>query len=149
EIVSPDRAYFGEKDAQQLAVVRRMALDLNLSSAIIGVPTVREEDGLAMSSRNTRLNARERALAAALYRALTTAADAIRDGATDAADITRTAAATIPADEALRLEYLDIVDPDEMQPVETVAGPVLVAGAPWVGGTRLIDNVSGHPRYLS
>jgi pantoate--beta-alanine ligase len=141
EIVQPDAAYFGEKDAQQLAIVRRLVADFNIPVEIVGVPTVRDADGLALSSRNQRLDACERALAPALYHALMTARDAVRAGETAAAEVKRLAAARVPADPRLRLEYLDVVDPDTMQPVDRVDGPVVVAGALWVGTTRLIDNV--------
>ncbi len=140
-IVQPDRAYFGEKDAQQLAMIKRMVKDLDLPVEIVGVETVREPDGLAMSSRNCRLEAGERRLALALYRALRTAADRIASGATDPRAIEREAAATIPEDRRVRLEYLEIVEPETLQPVEQVAGPVRVAGALWVGDVRLIDNL--------
>jgi pantoate--beta-alanine ligase len=112
---------------------------------IVGVPTVREVDGVALSSRNVRLNARERALAPELYRALQAALESIRGGETDAVAITREAASMIPANHALRLEYLDIVDPLDLQPLMTVSGPALIAGALWVGSTRLIDNVRYDP----
>ena len=140
-IVSPDRAYFGEKDAQQLAIVRRLVSDFNLPVAIVGVPTVREPDGLAMSSRNRHLSPAERSLAVALYGALSHARARIEAGVREAAVIKAAAAATIPNDPLLRLDYLEIVDLEEMQPVEVVDGPVCVAGALWVGATRLIDNV--------
>ncbi len=140
-IVQPDRAYFGEKDAQQLAVGTRLVKDLNLPVAVGPVATGREPDGLAMSSRNGRLSSEEREVAIALYRALQAAAQRIAGGATDAAAIARDAAATIPPDPRLRLEYLEIVDPETMQPIDRVGGPVRVAGALWVGGVRLIDNV--------
>lgn len=145
EIVQPDVAYFGEKDAQQLAVVRRLTTDFNVPVRIAPVPTVREPDGLALSSRNLRLTADERRLAPSLYAALTRAAASIEDGATNALEIARDAATLIPADERLRLEYLALVDPDDFQPVTRVNGPVVVAGALWVGNTRLIDNVRGTP----
>jgi pantoate--beta-alanine ligase len=145
DIVQPDVAYFGEKDAQQLAIIRRMVADLNVPVRIAPVPTVREADGLALSSRNQHLNAAERALAPALFRALTTARTAISGGAGEAAAVKRDAAATIPADERLRLEYLELVDPRTFQPVERVTGPVVAAGALWVGSTRLIDNVLCTP----
>ena len=141
QIVQPDVAYFGEKDAQQLAIVRRLVSDFNVPALVEGVPTVREPDGLALSSRNTRLSSGERALAPALYRALRMAASAIEHGARDSAAITRAAIETIPSDPALRLEYLEVVDAHDIQPVPEVAGEVLVAGALWVGGTRLIDNI--------
>ena len=141
EIVRPDRAYFGEKDAQQLVVVRRLVTDLNVPVDVIGVPTVREHDGLALSSRNLRLDAEERRIAVSLFAALKTAQDLIATGRRDVSGIRHLATAMIPADERLRLEYLEIVDPDSMEPVETVTSPALAAGALWVGSTRLIDNL--------
>jgi pantoate--beta-alanine ligase len=144
-IVQPDVAYFGEKDAQQLAIIRRMVADLNVPVRIAPVATVREGDGLAMSSRNQHLNAVERGLATALFRALTAAQEAVAAGAGDAATVKRGAAATIPADERLRLEYLELVDPRTFQPVQRITGPVVAAGALWVGATRLIDNVLCTP----
>jgi pantoate--beta-alanine ligase len=140
EIVRPTRAYFGEKDAQQLAIIRRMAGDFNLPIEVVEVPTVREPDGLAMSSRNRHLSTAERASAATLYAALSEAKRRIAEGATDAAEIARASLARIPADR-VRVEYLSIVNPQTMQPVERVGGPVRVAVAAWVGATRLIDNV--------
>jgi pantoate--beta-alanine ligase len=145
DIVQADRAYFGEKDAQQLAVVRRLVTDFNVPVQIVGVPTVREPDGLALSSRNLRLNDGERTLAPCLYAALGRVAASIEEGATNPAAITRDAATLIPADERLRLEYLELVDPDDFQPVTTVTAPVVAAGALWVGNTRLIDNVRCTP----
>jgi len=141
EIVQPDSAYFGEKDAQQLAIIRRLVADLNIPVEIVGVPTVREADGLALSSRNARLTSEERQRAPVLYQALRTAGRAIAAGETDARAVERAAVAVIPQDAALRLEYLEVVDPAELQPVQTIAGPVLVAAAMWVGSTRLIDNL--------
>jgi pantoate--beta-alanine ligase len=145
EIVRPDRAYFGEKDAQQLAIVRRLVEDFNLPVQIVGVPTVREADGLAVSSRNARLSPEERQSATALYRALQVADRQICGGATDAEGVKHAAAATVPDSPFLKLEYLEIVDPDDLQPVPRIAGPVRVAGAMWVGSTRLIDNVLSTP----
>ena len=145
-IVQPDLAYFGEKDAQQLAVVRRLVTDFNVPVTIVPVPTVREPDGLALSSRNTRVNADERHLAPSLYRALQHAAASVDRGAVDAAAIERDAAALIPGDDRLRLEYLQLVDPDDFQPVARVTGPTIAAGALWVSQTRLIDNVRCAPR---
>ena len=142
DIVEPDLAYFGEKDAQQLAVIRRMVADLNHPVEIVGVPTVREADGLALSSRNVRLSPEERSKAIALYQALREAARAVAAGERDARAVERRAAAVIPADASLRLEYLEVVDPLELQRVDTIDGTVLVAGALWVGRTRLIDNLT-------
>jgi pantoate--beta-alanine ligase len=145
-IVQPDRAYFGEKDAQQLAIIRRLVADLNVPIHIVGVLTVREADGLALSSRNARLGPAERQSAIALFRALQAADRHIAGGDTDAEQVKRVAAAEIPPDNpSLRLEYLEIVDPENMQPVTVITGPVRVAGALWVGSTRLIDNVLSTP----
>jgi pantoate--beta-alanine ligase len=145
EIVQQDRAYFGEKDAQQLAVIRRLVSDFNMPTTIIGVATVREPDGLALSSRNQRLDPRERQLAPALFRALQHVKGAISAGVTSAASLKEAAARQIPAEPNLRLEYFEIVDPVDFQPVARVDGPVVAAGALWVGTTRLIDNVRCVP----
>jgi pantoate--beta-alanine ligase len=144
-IVQPDRAYFGEKDAQQLAVIRRLASDLNVPSTIVGVPTVREPDGLALSSRNRLLSPDERRIAPLLNQALKAAEAMIAGGATRADEIQRAALRILDGNPEIRVEYLTIVDPDDMQPVERVAGPVRVAAAVWIGRTRLIDNVLGVP----
>src|SRR5688572_23172511 len=140
QMVQPGRAYFGEKDAQQFAIVKRLVADFNLPIAVVEVPTVREADGLAMSSRNRHLSPDERQLAVCLYRALLEASRTISGGARNAADIKEAGAATIAQSETLRLEYLEVVDPVTMQPVADISGPVRVAGAMWVGATRLIDN---------
>jgi pantoate--beta-alanine ligase len=140
QIVQPDRAYFGEKDAQQLAVIRRMVADLNVPVEIIGVPTVRDPDGLAMSSRNQRLTPSERALAPVLYQALQLAAHRIAQGSRDPAAIKQEALSALASPE-IRVEYLEIVDPVFMEPVPHIEGPVRIAIAAWLGSTRLIDNV--------
>jgi pantoate--beta-alanine ligase len=145
EIVRPDVAYFGEKDAQQLAIIRRLVSDFNLPLEIVGVPTVREPDGLATSSRNRRLDSCERELATALFQALSVAGDAIRAGESDAAEVKRRAMETVPVNPSLRVEYLEVVNPDTMQPVARIDGPVVVAGALWVGNVRLIDNIRSEP----
>ncbi len=141
QIAAPDIAYFGEKDAQQLAVVRRLVQDFNVPVRICGLPTIREADGLAMSSRNVRLSADERVLAVSLYRALERARRAVEEGATDVHQITARAIEAIPDDARLRLEYLELVNPGSFQPVARVEEDVIAAGALWVGATRLIDNV--------
>jgi pantoate--beta-alanine ligase len=141
QIVQPDRAYFGEKDAQQLAVVRRLVEDFNVPLDIVGVPTMRESDGLALSSRNRRLSAEERRAAPVLYQALQVAERLIADGGRDVARVTAAARQTIEGEAAVRLEYLEIVEPREMQPVERIEGPVIAAGAIWIGSIRLIDNI--------
>ena len=145
QIVQADRAYFGEKDAQQLAIVRRMVNDFSIPTVIVGVTTVREGDGLALSSRNQRLSAEERQLAPALYRALQRVKSDVASGVDDAETLKRSAAREIPNDNRLKLEYLEIVDPVDFQPVARVEGPVVVAGAIWVGTTRLIDNITCAP----
>ena len=141
-VVRPHRAYFGEKDMQQLLVIRRMVSDLNLPVLIAGVPTVRESDGLALSSRNRYLNAEERKAASALHRALQEAANRIQAGEQDAAKVRQGAVALLNDSGMIRVEYFEIVDPVELQPVDTIKGPVRIAAAIWIGTTRLIDNVS-------
>jgi pantoate--beta-alanine ligase len=145
EIAQADRSYFGEKDAQQLAVVRRLVSDFNIPTVVVGVLTVREPDGLALSSRNQRLDPEERQLAPALFRALRGVQSAVAAGATNVAELEQLAATHIPADSRLRLEYLEIVEPVDFQPVASIAGPVVAAGALWVGTTRLIDNMRCVP----
>jgi pantoate--beta-alanine ligase len=124
-----------------LAIVRRLVKDFNVPVTIVGVPTAREGDGLALSSRNQRLSREERELAPTLYRALRAAESSIAAGVTDAARIRRDATARIPADPRLKLEYLEVVTADDFQPLQQVDGDVVVAGALWVGDTRLIDNI--------
>jgi pantoate--beta-alanine ligase len=145
QIVQPDHAWFGEKDAQQLAVIRRMVQDLNLPVEITGVPTVREPDGLALSSRNRHLSAEERGIAPKLYQALRAAERRIAAGEAGAEAVKRAAREVLAEEPRLRVEYLEIADDREMQPVESIAGPVRVAAAVWVGRTRLIDNIRCDP----
>jgi len=144
QIVQPDVAYFGEKDAQQLAVIRRMVSDLNVPLRIVEVATVREHDGLALSSRNRLLSGEERRLAPALYQVLRQAQDRIAAGACDAAAVRREAVAALD-ERRIRVEYLEIVDPESMQPLERIDAPVRVAAAIWLGVTRLIDNLLCTP----
>ena len=141
QIIQPDRAYFGEKDAQQTVVIRNLVNDFNVPIEIIEVPTVREHDGLAISSRNLLLDSTERRLAIFLYQALCKAQQMIAVGDTSAFTVRQAAALCVPDDVRLRLEYLEIVDPVDMQPVEKISGVVRVVGALWVGSTRLIDNL--------
>jgi pantoate--beta-alanine ligase len=138
QIVQPDRAYFGEKDAQQLAIIRRMTRDLNVPVSIVPVETVRESDGLAMSSRNQRLTPDERRMAVVLSQALFAARDLIQGGERS---VTEIRAAVEPVLGGVEVEYFSVVDPETLAPVERIEGPVLVAGAIWVGKTRLIDNL--------
>ena len=141
-IVEPDRAYFGQKDLQQLAVIRRLVTDLSMGVTIVGVPTVREPDGLALSSRNQYLTSDQRRIAIALYQALQKAKEMITGGERDASRVRAAATASLETEPEIRLEYFEIVDSAEMQPVSgAITGPVSVAGAIWLGNTRLIDNV--------
>jgi pantoate--beta-alanine ligase len=141
-IVQPDAAYFGEKDYQQLSIIRRLVLDFNLNLEIVPVTTVRESDGLALSSRNTYLQATERAAAPLLYRALMLAKKKIEAGEADSEKVKAAAAQMLATDPQIRVEYFEIVDPDEVQPVKTISGPVRIAAAIWIGNTRLIDNIA-------
>ena len=140
-IVQPQRAYFGEKDLQQLQVIRRMVLDVNVPVTIVGVPTVREPDGLALSSRNKYLKEEERRAAPALFQALQAAVSGIRQGERDVTKVKRAALEILERQPLIRVEYLEIVDPDELAPVSTIGRSVRIAAAIWVGRTRLIDNV--------
>ncbi len=142
QIVQPDRAYFGEKDAQQLAIIRRMVKDLDVPITVVPVATVREPDGLAMSSRNRHLTPEERQRATALSQALFAARDLILRGERSTEAI-RTSVA--PLFDAVQLEYFSIVHPETITPVERIEGPVLIAGAIWLGSNRLIDNISVGP----
>ena len=143
-IVQPEVAYFGEKDAQQLAVIRRMAGDLNVPVLIVGVPIVREADGLAMSSRNRHLSVEERRIAPSIYQSLLGIQARIAQGVSDSKQASSDAVSEMER-QGLRVEYLEIVDPDSIQPVDRIAGPVLVACAVWLGATRLIDNIACTP----
>jgi len=144
-IVQPDRAYFGEKDAQQLAVIQRMVRDLNLTVEIVPVATARESDGLALSSRNKHLGTEERKVAPILFQSLLVAQKLIASGTANPAEVRGAALAVLGQQPLARVEYLEIVDPCDMQPVERIAGPVRVAAAVWLGSTRLIDNMLCEP----
>jgi pantoate--beta-alanine ligase len=145
-IILPDRAYFGEKDYQQLCIIRRMVEDLNFGVEIVPVPTFRDSDGLAMSSRNAYLDAEDRAAAPALYRALTAARAMVEGGERSAQVVKEASTWMLGAEPLVRIEYLQIVDPIELQPVDDIQGAVRIAGAIWIGKTRLIDNVAASPR---
>ena len=142
-VCRPDRAYFGEKDAQQLAVIRRMVRDLDMPLVIVPCPTVREADGLAMSSRNVRLTPEERSQAPALYRSLITARELIAGGERDAAIIAQAIRHTLAEATLGEVDYVEIVDADTLAPVQVVPGDCLIALAVRFpgSGTRLIDNV--------
>ena len=140
-IVQPDAAYFGEKDAQQLAIVHRMAADLNLPVEIHGCPLVREADGLALSSRNVYLSPTERRQALEISRALAEARRAILAGDRDAARIGDGVRRRLAGAEGIGLDYVAVVDPDTLEDLERIGEKALVAAAARVGKTRLIDNV--------
>jgi len=144
-IVQPDRAYFGQKDAQQLAVVMRMVQDLNVPVAVVPVATVREPDGLALSSRNKHLSPAERQIAPALYRALSLSAAQIAAGERSSALLQENALRVLSEHPELRVEYVELVHPSTLQPISEISGPVLIAIAAWLGSTRLIDNVLASP----
>ncbi len=138
-MVGPDRAYFGQKDAQQAAVIRRFVTDLDIPVAIETGPTVREPDGLALSSRNVHLSGDDRERALALHRALERAEQAVAEGRRDPAQIRATALSAMH-DFGVEPEYLELVSPETLTPVTDIDGEVLVAVAARVGPTRLIDN---------
>lgn len=140
-IVAPDRAYFGQKDAQQLAIIKKMVLDLNFDLEVVGCPIVREEDGLAKSSRNTYLSAEERKAALCLSKAVKKGQELIKAGCS-AEDVLAPMRAIIEAEPLAKIDYVSMVDALTMQPVEKVEKDVLVAMAVYIGKTRLIDNFS-------
>jgi pantoate--beta-alanine ligase len=144
-IVEPDVAFFGQKDAAQSAIIRRMVRDLNFPVEIVICPIVREPDGLAMSSRNTYLTAEERVRALALRRSLQRVEDKFRVGERNAARLIGAASEVFAQEPQVRLDYFEVVDPDTLEPVEQVQRPTLVAVAAYVGATRLIDNIVLKP----
>ncbi|MBI2171831.1 MAG: pantoate--beta-alanine ligase [Chloroflexi bacterium] len=140
-IVQPDRSYFGQKDGQQVAVIRRMTVDLALGTEIVVVPTVREADGLAMSSRNVYLTPAERQAAPMLYRALGRAREMYRDGVRDARALRQQVEGMIRAEPLATLDYVSVADAATLQELETVDRPAMVSLAVRFGRARLIDNV--------
>ncbi|MFN8023273.1 MAG: pantoate--beta-alanine ligase [Acidimicrobiales bacterium] len=144
--VRPHVAVFGQKDAQQLAIIRRMTRDLDLGIEIVGMPTVREADGLAMSSRNRRLDPDQRAAAVCVSRALRAGEQALHGGTIDAATLTAVIEGVVAAEPLARLEHVAIVDPDELESLDRVDGTALVLIAVWFGDVRLIDNLLISPR---
>ena len=139
-IIPADRAYFGQKDAQQLAIIRRMVMDLNFDIEIIGCPIIREEDGLAKSSRNTYLSEEERKQAVILNQSLEAAMDAINAGEKDAAKVKQIIIDKLHTCPLAKIDYVEVVSFDTIQPIEKVEGAVLIAIAVYIGTTRLIDN---------
>lgn len=139
--VRPQVAVFGQKDAQQLAIIRRMTRDLDLGIEIVGMPTVREPDGLAMSSRNRRLDEAQRSAAVCVSKALRAGERSLHHGVTDARELAAVIEGVVAAEPLARLEHVAIVDPDSLDALETVAATALVLIAVWFGDVRLIDNL--------
>ena len=138
---APHFGVFGQKDFQQLAIIRRMTKDLDFGIEIVGVPTVREPDGLAMSSRNVRLKPEDRVAAVCIPRAIEHVRVAVAEGERSAAVLAGIAAQEIGHERRARIEYLDVRDPDTLQPVHHLRRATLMAFAVWFGDVRLIDNV--------
>ena len=141
-IVTPDRAYFGEKDAQQLAVIRRMVSDMNYGIEIVGCPTIRENDGLAKSSRNAYLSKEQRKAAAVLYRSIEEARTLteVNEKSTSASELIKTMTAVISSEPMAKIDYIEAVDGKTLQPKSQLVPGDLVALAVYIGKTRLIDN---------
>ena len=144
-IIEPEVAFFGQKDAAQLAVIRRMVRDLNFPVEIIACPIVREPDGLAMSSRNAYLTGEERRRALVLQRSLEKTRQQFQAGEKTAAKLISAAKEVFAGEPQVALDYFEIVDPDTLDPVERISQETLVAVAAYVGSTRLIDNVVLNP----
>jgi pantoate--beta-alanine ligase len=139
-IIKPHLALFGEKDYQQLRTIERMVRDLNFDVEIIAMPTVREADGLAMSSRNSYLTPEQRVWALAISRALKAATQRFTEGAIRARELRDAAYATLVAAPDLKVQYVEVVDAYTLEPIDLIEAPTLVAIAAWAGSTRLIDN---------
>lgn len=139
-IVMPDKAYFGEKDAQQLAVIRRMVRDLNMDIEIVGCPIVREADGLAKSSRNTYLSQEERKAALVLSKAVFAGKEMMEQGEREAGKIVSHMKSIIEAEPLAKIDYVEMVDADSIEPISVAQGRVLTAMAVYIGTTRLLDN---------
>jgi pantoate--beta-alanine ligase len=140
-IVVPDAAFFGQKDAVQIAIIRKMVRDLDFPVEIVACPIVREPDGLAMSSRNAYLNAQQRGQAPALYRSLGSVKRLWEAGERNSAELARVGREEVERESAARLDYFELVDPGTLDPVREASRGTLVAVAAWVGSTRLIDNI--------
>ena len=140
-VVKPHRAYFGQKDFQQCAVVRRMVKELDLDVEVAVLPTVREADGLAMSSRNAYLDPQQRKHAACLYRALTAAGELVRAGVREPEKVKQKARAVVAQEKVVEVDYVEIVDPETVAPLDPVRIPAVVLIAARIGTTRLIDNL--------
>lgn len=143
--MQPDVAIFGQKDFQQLAIIRRMVADLDMDIEIVGVPTVREADGLAVSSRNQRLSPEDRQGAVCIVQALRAAVQAVADGEHDAEHLVALASRRVAAEPGAELEYIRIIDPVTLDPVADTHQPAVMVAAVWFGDVRLIDNVELFP----
>lgn len=139
-IVNPTRAYFGEKDAQQLAVIKRMVLDLNFDIEIVGCPIIREEDGLAKSSRNTYLLEDEKKAALILNRSLVKAKNALKEGIKDADKLIEIISEELNKEPLAKIDYIEVVDSSSLKPVKNIDSSILIAIAVYIGKIRLIDN---------
>jgi len=144
-IVEPDIAFFGQKDAAQVAIIQRMVRDLNMPVMIEVCPIVREPDGLAISSRNAYLSPQERKAALVLHRSLMRVQKSFAEGERDSAKLLSAARQEFATEPAARLDYVEVVDPEKLEPVPAVTKPTLVAVAAFVGPTRLIDNIVLEP----
>ncbi|MEK6742899.1 MAG: pantoate--beta-alanine ligase [Nitrospirota bacterium] len=140
-IVKPCKAYFGQKDFQQCAVIKRMVAGLNLDVEVIVLPTVREADGLAMSSRNSYLDTEQRRKSACLYRALTAGEELIKNGVREPETIKQKMRAVLVQEKGIEVDYVEVADPDRLTPLETAEGRMVLLVAARLGSTRLIDNL--------
>ncbi len=141
DIVKPDKAFFGQKDYQQTLVIKKMAADLNMDIDVEALPTVREPDGLAMSSRNSYLNEEERKAATCLYWSLTKAEEMIKNGERNSAKIIGDMQKIIEAEKLARIDYITIADAETLEEIKTIDKKAVIALAVWIGKTRLIDNI--------
>ncbi len=139
--VKPHRAYFGQKDFQQCVVVKRMVKGLNMDVEVVVLPTAREADGLAMSSRNSYLNGEERRKATALYRALRAGEELIRAGVREPEKVRQKMRAELQKEQGVAIDYAEVADPDTLAPLDTLGGPAVLLVAARLGSTRLIDNL--------
>ena len=146
DFVKPDKAFFGEKDFQQLAIIRRLVKDLKMPVEVIGCPIIREADGLAMSSRNEYLSPQERESALSLYRSLKLAEQMVKSGERNPPALIRAMRDLIESQPHVRkIDYIEIVDPETLEPLAEIKGKALIALAVWVGRARLIDNLEVEP----
>jgi pantoate--beta-alanine ligase len=146
-IIEPDAAFFGQKDAAQIAIIRRMVRDLNMPVSIEVCPIIRESDGLALSSRNAYLNPGERKSALVLYRSLKRAQELFDRGERESAKLIAAGEQEFAKEPAARLDYFEVVDPNSLESVATISKRALIAVAAFVGNTRLIDNILVDPEH--